>query len=157
MGVVVVFRRCGIGPFPPRMPALQTRPTLRILLYFDVMGTFSSMVKNEQFIAPASVFPEVSVEPHFETICFGVNKKIFATINPPERRACVKFDALQQDLFCSFDRSVIYPVPNKLGHARLDEHQPEEGAVAYLKGRIEDGVLSDGSRKLAAQVDAGLA
>lgn len=33
----------------------------------------------------------------------------------------------------------------QVGHARLDEHQPEEGAVAYLEGRIEDGVLSDGS------------
>ncbi len=118
---------------------------------------FSSMVKNEQFIALASVFPEVSVEPHFETISFRVNKKIFATINPPERRACVKFDALQQDLFCAFDRSVIYPVPNKWGTHGWTNINLKKVPLRTLKDALKTAYCLTAPRKLAAQVDAGLA
>lgn len=63
----------------------------------------------------ALLLPEVTEEPHFEKISFRVNKKIFATVVSGQNRATVKLSAIDQDVFCAFDHSVIYPVPNKWG------------------------------------------
>lgn len=60
-------------------------------------------------------FPETTEQPHFEKPSFKVGKKVFATYNGPYNRVCVKLSELDQDAFCSFDSSVIYPVPNKWG------------------------------------------
>ena len=59
--------------------------------------------------------PEVMEEPHFEKISFRINKKIFATAVPGHNRATVKLSVIDQDVFCAFDSTVIYPVPNKWG------------------------------------------
>ena len=32
-----------------------------------------------------------------------------------QNRATVKLSAIDQDVFCAFDHSIIYPVPNKWG------------------------------------------
>lgn len=53
--------------------------------------------------------------PHFENSSFRIKKKIFATLSEKDRRACLKFNEIDQSVFCSFDKSVIYPVPNKWG------------------------------------------
>jgi hypothetical protein len=34
---------------------------------------------------------------------------------PEHNRATVKLSAADQDIFCTFDNTVIYPVPNKWG------------------------------------------
>ncbi|ADB39517.1 MmcQ/YjbR family DNA-binding protein [Spirosoma linguale] len=60
-------------------------------------------------------FPETSEQPHFGKTSFRVGKKVFGTYNGPYNRICVKLSELDQDAFCSFDSSVIYPVPNKWG------------------------------------------
>ncbi len=60
-------------------------------------------------------FPEAVEAPHFEKASFRVGKKIFATMNIPENRVCIKLSEIDQDVFSSFDRSIIYPVPNKWG------------------------------------------
>ena len=59
--------------------------------------------------------PEVTEELHFEKISFRVNNKIFATAVPEHNRATVKLSIADQDIFCTFDSTVIYPVPNKWG------------------------------------------
>lgn len=59
-------------------------------------------------------FDEVKEEPHHEVTSFKV-KKIFATMNEKEKRMTVKLTLLDQDVFCSFDKNVIYPVPNAWG------------------------------------------
>ncbi|MES2266884.1 MAG: MmcQ/YjbR family DNA-binding protein [Bacteroidota bacterium] len=59
--------------------------------------------------------PEVTEEPHFEKTSFRVNKKIFATVVQQHSRATVKLSPAEQDIFCTFDNTVIYPVPNKWG------------------------------------------
>jgi hypothetical protein len=59
--------------------------------------------------------PEATEEPHFEKTSFRVNKKIFATAVPEHNRATVKLSPADQDIFCTFDSTVIYPVPNKWG------------------------------------------
>ncbi|HLO71771.1 MAG TPA: MmcQ/YjbR family DNA-binding protein [Flavipsychrobacter sp.] len=63
----------------------------------------------------ATAFDEVTEEPHFENTAFKVKKKIFATINEPEKRMTVKLSLLDQNVFCTFDAAVIYPVPNAWG------------------------------------------
>lgn len=50
-----------------------------------------------------------------EVTSFRVNKKIFITLNEKENRCCVKFTPEEQGVFCSFDLSVVYPVPNAWG------------------------------------------
>ncbi len=72
----------------------------------------------------AMAFDEVTEEPHFEKTSFKVKKKIFATMNEAESRMTLKLTTLDQNVFCSFDENVVYPVPNAWGkqgwtHANL--------------------------------------
>ncbi|HYG49332.1 MAG TPA: MmcQ/YjbR family DNA-binding protein, partial [Flavobacteriales bacterium] len=53
--------------------------------------------------------------PHFERTSFRVNKKIFATLDEKKQLACLMLDPVDQSTFCTYDKSVIYPVPNKWG------------------------------------------
>jgi hypothetical protein len=73
------------------------------------------MVSNKKFQELALSFPEAVELPHFENLSFRVNKKIFATLNGKERRGCLKLSEIDQHVFSSFDKTVIYPVPNKWG------------------------------------------
>ena len=60
-------------------------------------------------------FPETTEEPHFEKTSFRVKKKIFATFDEVKNRTCIKLSEIDQDVFTSFDKSIIYPVDNKWG------------------------------------------
>lgn len=72
------------------------------------------MVAINTFRKLALSFPESIELPHFEKTSFRVKKKIFATLSENER-ACLKFSEIDQSAFCSFDKTIIYPVPNKWG------------------------------------------
>lgn len=63
----------------------------------------------------ALAFPETSEQPHFEKISFRVGRKIFATFDAKNNRACLKLSAIDQDVFSLFDKTMIYPVSNKWG------------------------------------------
>jgi len=74
--------------------------------------------------------PEAAEGPHADKTAFRVVKKIFATVNIQEGRATVKLSLADQDIFCTFDSAVIYPVPNKWGkqgwtHVNLQAVQQE--------------------------------
>jgi hypothetical protein len=73
------------------------------------------MVSVEYARALAIKYPEVLELSHIEKISFRIKSKIFLTINPPYNRACVKLSPMDQDVFCSFNKEVIYPVPNAWG------------------------------------------
>lgn len=73
------------------------------------------MVNEQTCRELALSFPETNEAPHFEKPSFRVAKKIFATLNLKENRICVKLSEIDQDVFSSFDKDVIYPVPNKWG------------------------------------------
>ncbi|RYU91457.1 MmcQ/YjbR family DNA-binding protein [Mucilaginibacter terrigena] len=73
------------------------------------------MVDVETIRKVALSLPEVTEEPHFEKTSFRVNKKIFATMVSEHNRATVKLSPAEQDIFCTFDSTVIFPVPNKWG------------------------------------------
>jgi hypothetical protein len=73
------------------------------------------MVSIETFRKLALSFPEVTEEPHFEKISFRVKNKIFATCDKKNKRACIKLSEIDQDVFSSADKTIIYPVANKWG------------------------------------------
>lgn len=73
------------------------------------------MVTQVEFKQLALTFAQAEELPHFENTSFRIKKKIFATLSAKDNRACLKLSEMQQSLFCSFDSTVIYPVPNKWG------------------------------------------
>lgn len=73
------------------------------------------MVSSKNFQEMALSLQGVSQEPHFEKTSFRVKKKIFATMNEKENRATIRLSLEEQDLFCIYDKNVMYPVPNKWG------------------------------------------
>ncbi len=73
------------------------------------------MVEIAQFRKLALSFPDTSEQPHFEKSSFRVGKRIFATYDEKNNRACLKLSEIDQDVFSVFDKTIIYPVPNKWG------------------------------------------
>ena len=73
------------------------------------------MVTIRQFRELALSLPEVMERAHFDKASFVVNKRIFATLSEFENSACVKLSEIDQYVFSSFDKSGIYPMPNKWG------------------------------------------
>lgn len=73
------------------------------------------MVKQEQFRKLALLFDEAEELPHFEKASFRVKKKIFATLDVKNKRACLKLSAVHQSVFAAYDKSVVYAVPNAWG------------------------------------------
>ena len=52
---------------------------------------------------------------HFGLPSFKVNNCIIATLWVKENRMMIKLPLIDQAMFSSFDKNVIYPVPNKYG------------------------------------------
>lgn len=73
------------------------------------------MIEIEKFRQMALAYPEAKEQPHFEKTSFRVAKKIFATLDISNGLVCLKLSEIDQDVFCSFDKTIIYPVPNKWG------------------------------------------
>jgi len=73
------------------------------------------MVSFQSFRKLALSFPEATEEPHFEKTSFRVTKKIFATYDAMKNRACIKLSEIDQNVFSSAARSIIFPVDNKWG------------------------------------------
>lgn len=60
-------------------------------------------------------FDEAVELPHFDLASFRVRKKIFATLDIKNKRVCIILTPVDQSVFCSFNKLIIYPVPNKWG------------------------------------------
>lgn len=60
-------------------------------------------------------FPEATEDPHFEKTSFRIKKKIFATYDALNQRACVKLSPIDQNVFAAADSAIIYPVDNAWG------------------------------------------
>lgn len=63
----------------------------------------------------ALALPDTIELPHFEKTSFRANKKIFATLDEQNNRACLMLSEIDQHVFSAFDPKIIYPVPNKWG------------------------------------------
>ena len=114
--------RCGIlssnffipsAPVPSKYRQHAPAPMLRRQAL--PQNTLTHMVSAATFRQIARSFPETAEHPHFEKTSFKVHKKIFATLDAKNHLACVKLSETDQDVFSAFDRSVIFPVPNKWG------------------------------------------
>lgn len=73
------------------------------------------MVTFETIRQVALSFDEAVELPHFDLISFRVKKKIFATLDIKNKRLCVMLSPIEQSVFCSYDKSIVCPVPNKWG------------------------------------------
>ena len=73
------------------------------------------MAALELFRSICMILPRVEEVKHFEIISFRVKKRVFATIDPNQDKASLKFSLEDQATFGLIDKSMIYPVPNKWG------------------------------------------
>jgi len=73
------------------------------------------MVSIEAFRKLALTFDEAVEHPHFEKPSFRVRKKIFATLDQKNNTVTLKLPEIEQSVFCSFNKSVIYPVNGTWG------------------------------------------
>lgn len=73
------------------------------------------MVSIKTLRTLALQFDEATEAPHFEKTSFRVQQKIFATLDEAGKKLVVKLPELDQSVFCAFDTSIVYPVPNKWG------------------------------------------
>ncbi len=73
------------------------------------------MISIETFRQISLSFEEAVEEPHFEKTSFRVKKKIFATLDLANKKVVLKLSAIQQSVFCAFDRLIIYPVNGSWG------------------------------------------
>ena len=73
------------------------------------------MVTINTFRQLALSFPETTEHPHFEKTSFRVRKRIFATYDSKTNLASIKLSEREQDIFSTFNKSIVWPVPNKWG------------------------------------------
>jgi hypothetical protein len=92
------------------------------------------MVTIETFKTLALSFPETVELPHFDLTSFRVKKKIFATLSEEKQRAMLKLSLPDQSVFCSFDKTVIYPVPGAWG---------KKGCTYFELKKIKKEMLND--------------
>lgn len=73
-------------------------------------------MNSEEFRELVFSFPYIIEKPHFNKTAFKAgNKRIFATLDADINTANLKLHENDQTTFCSFDKRIIYPVPNKWG------------------------------------------
>ncbi|MBC7827884.1 MAG: MmcQ/YjbR family DNA-binding protein [Chitinophagaceae bacterium] len=96
------------------------------------------MVSIDTFRQLALSFPQTAEQPHFEKTSFRVNKKIFATLDVKNTRACLMLSEVDQSVFSAFDKSVIYPVPNKWG---------KQGATFVELKTVRKSMLKDAMKQ----------
>ena len=73
------------------------------------------MVTPSEARKSALALPEVEEKSHFNQPDFRVKGKIFAVLHAGSNEIMVKLSVIDQSVFCSFDKTVIYPVPGGWG------------------------------------------
>jgi predicted DNA-binding protein (MmcQ/YjbR family) len=73
------------------------------------------MINIQIFRSLALALPDASEQAHFEKTSFRIAKKIFATYDEKNNRACIKLSEIDQNIFCLIDKAWFYPVPNSWG------------------------------------------
>jgi len=73
------------------------------------------MITIEQARRAALSLPETEEYQHFHLPAFRIEKKIFATIHEDKHFMMVKLSLVDQSVFCSFNKEIIFPVPGGWG------------------------------------------
>ena len=97
-------------------------------------------------------FPEATEEPHFEKTSFRVKKKIFATYDDKLKRASIKLSEIDQDVFSSADKTIIYPVDNKWGKQGWTLIEMEKVHKDLFEDALTTAYCEVAPKKLADQV-----
>ena len=125
-------------------------------LRFDTFNTSKKvnwqMVTLETLRKLALSFPETTEEPHFEKTSFRVKKKIFATYDDKNKRACIKLSEINQDVFASADRKIIYPVDNKWGKQGWTLIEMNKVNKGLFKDALTTAYCEIAPKKLADQI-----
>jgi len=96
------------------------------------------MVTVNAFKKLVLALPGSSEHQHFEKRSYKVKEKIFATLDETSKIACFKFSPADQSAFCSYDQSVVYPVPNKWGKSGWTNINLQK----VKKEMLEDAVIT---------------
>ena len=92
------------------------------------------MITIEQARQMALSLPETEEKPHFDLTSFRVKNKIFATIHAKKNYVMVKLRPIDQSVFCSYDKEVIFPVPGGWG---------KKGATFINLKKVRKSMLMD--------------
>jgi len=109
------------------------------------------MVDIETVRQIALSFEEAVELPHFERTSFRVNKKIFATVDVKKNLLCLMLSPVDQSVFTSYDKSVIYPVPNKWGLKGATYVELQKVRKAMLKDALTVAYCTVAPKKLMAK------
>ncbi len=110
------------------------------------------MVSIDTFRKLALSFPETTEDLHFEKISFRVKKKIFATYDDKNKRACVRLSEIDQDIFSSIDKTIIYAVDNKWGKQGWTLIELEKVQSDLFSDALTTAYCEVAPRKLAHQL-----
>ena len=92
------------------------------------------MISIEQTRKAALSLPETEEKPHFDLTSFRVKNKIFATIHADKNYVMVKLSAIDQSVFCAYNKEVIFPVPGGWG---------KQGATFIDLKKVKKSMLID--------------
>ena len=92
------------------------------------------MISIEQTRKVALSLPESEEKPHFHLTSFRVKNKIFATIHADKNYVMVKLSAIDQSVFCAYNKEVIFPVPGGWG---------KQGATFIDLKKVKKSMLLD--------------
>ena len=92
------------------------------------------MITIEQARKAALSLPGAEEKPHFDLTSFRVKNKIFATIHADKNYVMVKLSAIDQSVFCAYNKEVIFPVPGGWG---------KQGATFIDLKKVKKSMLLD--------------
>ena len=92
------------------------------------------MITIEQARKAALSLPETEEKPHFDLASFRVKNKIFASIHADKNYMMVKLSAIDQSVFCAFNKEVVFPVPAGWG---------KQGATFINLKKVKKSMLLD--------------
>ena len=92
------------------------------------------MITIERARKMALALPETEKKPHFDLTSFRIRNKIFATIHADKNYMMVKLSVIDQSVFCSYNKEVIFPVPGGWG---------KKGATFINLKKIKKTILLD--------------
>jgi predicted DNA-binding protein (MmcQ/YjbR family) len=97
-------------------------------------------------------FQKLQRNAHFEKTSFRVKKKIFATYDDLNKRACIKLSEVHQYIFSSVDRSIICPVNNKWGKQGWTNIELSKISKALFIDALTTAYCEVAPKKLAEQI-----
>jgi len=109
------------------------------------------MADIKTFRQLALSFTEAIEVPHFDKPSFRVRKKIFATLDMAGHKAVLKFSETDQSAFCSFDKTIIYPVPGTWGKQGWTIVELQKIRMNMLKDALTTSYCTVAPKKLALE------